>query len=260
MEEFNFETFKNKTQGFINRWYEDPELEWSNHTFSKLGKISETLEPWTNFLPEPYLGDFCKNSAVVLNYNPGGVIPEVQNKVNGKFIHENDAVGNYNKFAKSIYYFQQDSGFWYNWKKFLRGLSPSLENDLNPFAIEICPWHSPSFKLSENNIKDIRLYLEETVLLPAEAASMNSRLKIIFSIGKDYYNLFHYLNFKKTDELHQTKNEGNWPRKNNGQLVDRTISLWKSDNGIVYFNSFAPGGNKPPSKDFYEIIKEFINI
>jgi hypothetical protein len=147
-----------------------------------------------------------------------------------------------------------------------------------PFAIEICPWNSESWLALKIN-EEIVNYLNEHVFNVIEKAIKYSDIKIVFSVGKAYYDIFnHNSDFKKIEEFTKSQNNGTlnfhsddqdrkskiesvWPQKQDKnstiRYVNRSFSFWKKDN-ILYFNTWGPGSNKPPGRDFIEIESELI--
>jgi len=164
-------------------------------------------------LPEPYLGNPHAGpngekgcSAVIINLNPGGEIRELQHwgkwkkgekeMEPGKFItawkaHEKK----YEKFAKDFPY-KKDNTYgaptkWWNrrkvWIDRLISSSEGVANfvsDKEPFALELCPWHSKNFgglNLEKTGLMD---YYTDNILPLAAYAIENSELGFGVSIGK----------------------------------------------------------------------------
>lgn len=251
--------FLKTQQKFIIDWNDSTQKQWEVSHFSKLKSVRRKIEPYVDFLPEPYLGDPFNAKAVFLNYNPGPVIVDCQNKTIGSFIKDFNAVENYKNFAINTPYYTHKSGFWADRMKFLSRLTNSSFEESKIFALEICPWHSSSFKLSESDLKNSKKYFQENVLNIAEVVAQNSSVKTIFSVGKDYYNLFKLLGFKLVKEIDQTTKDKRWPVKKDGTKVNRSISIWKSNTNGVYFNTWAPGSNRISSKEFDNIILDLIS-
>ena len=254
------ESFINSQQNFIENWAKSPQEEWENSIFSKLKSVNSKIEPFLEYLPEPYLGDPFNTDAVFLNYNPGPVfLDNTQHRLEGSFVKEYKAIKEYKYFAINTPYFKHKSGFWADRKKFLSRLINKPFSEVKLFALEICPFHSSSFKLSYTDLLISKLYIQDNVLKIAEVAAQQSSIKTIISVGKDYYNLFQLLDFKLVKEINQTSNGVNWPIKKDANKINRSISLWKSPSGGIYFNTWAPGSNKISSKEFDDIIKNIIN-
>jgi hypothetical protein len=79
------------------------------------------------------------------------------------------------------------------------------------FALEICPWHSDRFKLSHKDLVQAQTYIEENVLKIAEAAAQKCKYQTIFSVGKDYYNVFKLLDFELIKEVNKESVIIDWP-------------------------------------------------
>tara|TARA_B100000963_G_scaffold285603_1_gene254570 strand:+ start:678 stop:1466 length:789 start_codon:yes stop_codon:yes gene_type:complete len=250
----NIDNFINAQQEFIERWAKSPQKTWSNSPFYQLNSIKKRISPYIEYLPEPYLGNPKNSTAVFLNYNPGPPIPIAQDRLTGTFIKKLNAVENYHYYAENTSYFTEESGFWAEKKKFLGRLFKIPFNEIKIFALEICPWHSDKFKLSFSDLSKIKTHVEENTLKIAEIVAKNSKYQTIFSVGKDYYNLFALLGFKLIDDINKESNIKNWPCKKDDVKINRNFSIWESKTGGIYFNTWAPGGNKVSSNAFDEII------
>jgi hypothetical protein len=254
------ESFIKSQQKFIEDWAKSPQKEWENSIFSKLKSVNSKIEPFLEYLPEPYLGDPFNADAVFLSYNPGPVfLDDTQHRTKGVFIKDFKAIETYHYFAINTPYFIHTSGFWADRKKFLSRLMNKPFQETKIFALEICPFHSSSFKLSQSDLLKSKLYIQKNVLNIAESVANQSPIKTIISVGKDYYNLFNLLEFQLVKEINQSLTEKNWPLKNGKIKINRSISLWKSPSGGIYFNTWAPGSNKMSSRDFDIIIKNIMN-
>ena len=252
-------SYLSSQQNFIENWAKSPEQEWEKSIFAKLKSVNSKIEPFINYLPEPYLGNPFSADAVFLNYNPGPIMELEQNKANGIFINDYKAISDYNHFAIHTPYFNSRKGFWADRQNFLSRLLNKPYETTTLFALEICPFHSSSFKLSASDTKVASEYIEKNVLKIAEDVSNHTTLKSIISVGKDYYNLFNLLNYKLIKEVDQTSNIENWPTNKYWTKVNRNISLWKSPSGGIYVNTWAPGSNKISSKEFDSIILKLLS-
>lgn len=141
-----------------------------------------------------------------------------------------------------------------------------------PFALELCPWHSHKFGLSDIITKkmktkdnDLVRALKKYVLEPALMATQgNDVLPFVICIGKAITELCDVLDLKRVEccKWENGKkgdvNIDNWPinDKNDKQLVQRTYQLYECEiNGNRYFllNTYAPGSNKTPAKETFQI-------
>ena len=286
-------------------WSKHKGTEWETE---KGKKRSTKLEP--DAFPQPYLGNIDDHSVITLNLNPSR---------SKKYGYENfkepvlDSSYKYNQYAESFptynthpFWKKQDDWIDNIFKKILveeklYQYSPETKKKekLKPFAIEICPWGSKSWlglgiKKESKKLKNLNIstnfflkYLNNLVFDVIEKAIVNSKLKIVLSVGKAYYDIFEHKEsgFRKIIECTKSQNskawdlkldideeikaeskaffEEAWPKKkeNNEDLryVNRSFSFWKK-NGVIYFNSWSPGSNKPPGKEFEKIEEEFFRI
>jgi len=292
-------------------WSKHKGTEWETE---KGEEKSTKLEP--DAFPQPYLGNIDDHSVITLNLNPSR---------SKKYGYENfkepvlDSSYKYNQYAESFptyntHPFWQKQDDWIDsiFKKILveeilveeklyqYNPETKKKEKLKPFAIEICPWGSKSWlglgikkeskKLKNLNISTIFFlkYLNNLVFDVIEKAIVNSKLKIVLSVGKAYYDIFEHKEsgFRKIIECTKLQNskawdlkldideeikaelnkaffEEAWPKKkeNNKDLryVNRSFSFWKK-NGVIYFNSWSPGSNKPPGEDFKDVEQEFFRI
>ena len=272
-------------------WSKHKGTEWETE---KGKKRSTKLEP--DAFPQPYLGNIEHHSVITLNLNPSR---------SKKYGYENfnepvlDSTYKYNQYAESFptydthpFWKKQDGWIDSIFKKILveeklveeklyqYNPETKKEEKLRPFAIEICPWGSKSWRglgikkeSKEINNLDISTiyflkYLNNFVFDVIEKVIEHSKLKIILSVGKAYYDIFNNkkTDFERKEEISYKKNkpEGmDWPQtidKKSGKDRDvkRTFSIWKKGK-ILYINTYASGSNTPPAEHFNEIQNELIN-
>ena len=257
------------------------------------GKEKSTLLEY-DVLPQPYLGNIENHSVITLNLNPSR---SKKNNENIEFEKNNlpkfKKAENYYKYAE-IFPTYDTHPFWQDQKNWIDRIFEKLgkdapsENKIKPFAIEICPWGSKSFqKLKIKKDDSLIEYMDHYVFDVIEKVIEYSKLKIVLSVGKAYYDIFEHKEsgFRKIIECTKSQNskawdlkldideeikaeskaffEEAWPKKkeNNEDLryVNRSFSFWKK-NGVIYFNSWSPGSNKPPGKEFEKIEEEFFRI
>lgn len=285
----NVEVYLTKWNTFFDEWKKNPEITfkadkvWSQH----MGKVkSDAKKKETkleyDLLPQPYLGNIINHSVITLNLNPCRTKKEKSINEFEKNLDKFNNASTYYEYAKDFPTY--DIAFWQdqsNW--FKRMFKDRIEFDIykKPFAKEICPWNSESWLALKIN-EEIVNYLNEHVFNVIEKAIKYSDIKIVFSVGKAYYDIFNHENsgFKKIEEF--TKSQKNetfdleiysedqelkskikaiWPKKKdknkNDRYINRSFSFWKKNN-ITYFNTWGPGSNKPPGKDFIEIESELI--
>lgn len=283
-------------------WSKHKGKEWENN---KGKKCSTKLEP--HVFPQPYLGNINNYSVITLNLNPSRSKNEEYIEFEKKNLPKFKEVKSYYKYAESFSTYDTHP-FWEvqkNWinRIFENFFKEKLSKDsepTKPFAIEICPWGSKSWlglgiKTESKKLKNLEIsanlflkYLNNFVFNVIEKAIQNSKLKMVLSVGKEYYDIFQHkqsgfqkiiectkwqnskawdLKLYKDEEIKAELNkaffENVWPKKeeNNENLryVNRSFSFWKK-NGVVYFNSWAPSSNKPPGKNFKEVEEEFFRI
>jgi hypothetical protein len=244
---------------FIKDWYLNPSEVWKVSHYNNLTSVRRNLEPYIDYLPEPYIGDPFASDTVFLSYNPGPVIHRYQHRVEGDFVKRDKAHDSYSSFAKDIIYFRDGNTFWKPRINMAAKLTGKDEKETRIFGIEICPWHSSGFMLSNRDIEASAAYINDNVLTAAEAVSHHSTNKAIISVGKNYYHLFNTLGLKKLLEIDNNSSVESWPTKKNGEKVIRNISLWQSPSKAIYLNTFSPGSNKVPSNQFLGIIKKILS-
>jgi hypothetical protein len=249
----------------IQDWNKSPEEFFRNDIFSTIysGKDAFALLPES--LPEPYFGNPYKNSAVILNLNPGPVREELQNRLTGTFITQGKAIENYNEFAKGFPYLtnfrNNKGGDWWelrkSWLNRLIKTKTGNQSTLFPFALEICPWHSQSWGKLNLAKNETKIYLENLFAI-AEAINNNSELKVIVSVGKLYCKIFDYLGYRKLIEVNRYNFREfglSYPTNKNAVPADRTFSLYESPAGTLIYNTWHTGGNKQPTSEWTEIEK-----
>ena len=238
------------------------------------GKEKSTLLEY-DVLPQPYLGNIENHSVITLNLNPSR---SKKNEENIEFEKNNlpkfKEAENYHEYAESFPTYDTHP-FWQDQKNWIDRIFEKLgkdapsENKIKPFAIEICPWGSKSFqKLKIKKDDSLIEYMDHYVFDVSEKVIEYSKLKIVLSVGKAYYDIF---DNKKTDfellkEISYKKNkpEGmDWPQtidKKSGKDRDvkRTFSIWEKGK-ILYINTYASGSNTPPADHFDEIQNKLIN-
>ena len=268
---------------FFEKWEKDSkatfeeDVIWSKR-LGKVWKTNEGKEKSTELeydvFPQPYLGNYKNHSVITLNLNPSR---SKKNKENIEFEKNNlpkfKEAKKYQKYAKDFPtydthpFWKKQDGWIDRIFKNLSKEKPSLK-DIKPFAIEICPWGSKSFqKLKINEDDSLIKYMDLHVFDVIEKVIEYSKLKIVLSVGKAYYNIFDNkkTDFKRLDEIsyQENKPEGiDWPQtidedSGKDRDVKRTFSIWKKGK-ILYINTFASGSNTPPAEHFNEIQNELI--
>jgi|TARA_B110000908_G_C10109127_1_gene382174 hypothetical protein len=249
---------------FFEDWKKNPKATFDKDEIwrSHKGKIySDPKTPDTkldcNLLPQPYLGDINNHSVITLNLNPCRTEQEESVKGFEQNLEKFYNTDSYYKYAKDFPTYDID--FWKNQRKWFKRLK--LDESKKPFAIEICPWNSESWLPLSINEKIIN-YMNQYVFSVIEKAIKYSDVKMVFSVGKAYYEIFAHekSGFNLEEEISNFKNcPKNWPRhKKNKYLLNRKFSIWTHrESGIKYLNVGSPegGGNNPPAEHFDEVLK-----
>ena len=240
---------------------------------TKDGKEKSTLLEY-DVLPQPYLGNIENHSVITLNLNPSRSKKNNENiEFEKNYLPKFKKAENYYKYAE-IFPTYDTHPFWQDQKNWIDRIFEKLgkdapsENKIKPFAIEICPWGSKSFqKLKIKKDDSLIEYMDHYVFDVIEKVIEYSKLKIVLSVGKAYYDIFDNkkTDFERKEEISYKKNkpEGmDWPQtidKKSGKDRDvkRSFSIWERGE-VLYLNTYASGSNTPPAEHFNEIQNELI--
>ena len=282
MENEILKQFVEKNNMLISEWYENPRqcvennvyfLNYSKTTRKKNKGIEHSPLYSTGdgikyykYRPEPYLGDPYNCSIVMLNLNPG-----FGGEDGDKPLHWKDGVlvdekicTNYYDYAKVFPYIQEDDNRHVGAKKWWQSRKAWLDNFVKkvadvkdpsaPFAIELCPWHSKSWKdLKYKEDEDLTNYILSYVIAPAIEAAKGAQVKFPpVCIGKSFETILPLLGFK-CDPTNCWNQDGclkEWPTTKDGIPTQRTYQLFKNDKNEYILNIWAPGANKTPSPSF----------
>ena len=211
---FNSSEYIKKWNNKIAAWQKDYLAYYNNDDFTKFLKktINEEYKMQPEFLIEPYIGDIYKCSAVFINKNPGQPIINLQHWKIGGFLTVYKAHKNYYNFSKKFLYLDDNiAGNWWSkrvdWVTRLSNIKSTISSK-NPFALEICPYHSKLFKTSDIIMSDDFLtYVKENIILPAEFANKKSELGIILSVGNTFEHLYNKIGFKNIIKINQNNYE-----------------------------------------------------
>ena len=220
-------------------------------------------------LPEPYYGDMDNPSIVIINLNPGTGLCEqchLRNKVSGILVNDVKNLS-YSGMAKSfplddnnsIVHMPQESKNW--WESRLAWINhiltvrekmgiPIDRNNKKPFAIELVPLHSKSFKVSKAAEYVKNKY--PAVLGAIEHAITKSDAQMGLAIGKPIYDTLTDTQFGYTDiTLKQNKQ----PDSN----IKRYYRVLEKKNGPKILCTWSSGSNKAPAEDpFWKLEKNII--
>ena len=252
--------YKIKWNNFFKEWDESPKETFDKSVWTKNnnGKGKTELDPFS--LPQPYLGNPENCSAITLNLNPGPT-SDLRFHKNGILVSKFRNSENYFEYAKNYPQMKLPEHPSHFWNNQFRWISEIIDNKKSPFAIEICPWHSIKWKSLPKVTKELKNFINSNVFEIITEVVKYSELKTVLSVGKTYYNLFQNEfkeDFKKIIEFspknHNELKEYNWPKRKNGESSNRFFSVWKHEKtGIMYFNTYSIGSNKPPSKEWNKI-------
>ena len=219
-------------------------------------------------LPEPYYGDMDNPSIVIINLNPGTGLCEqchLRNKVSGILVNDVKNLS-YSGMAKSfplddnnsIVHMPQESKNW--WESRLAWINhiltvrekmgiPIDRNNKKPFAIELVPLHSKSFKVSKAAEYVKNKY--PAVLGAIEYAITKSDAKMGLAIGKPIYETLTTIGgytLTTPKELQPDKN------------IKRYYRVLEKKNGPKILCTWSSGSNKAPAESpFWELEKNIID-
>ena len=214
-------------------------------------------------LPEPYYGDMDNPSIVIINLNPGtGLCEQCHLRKNKPGILVNDVKVNdvkgdsYSKMAKvfpidrkskNVHMPQESINWWESRLKWInhileirKNMGISIDDNKKPFAIELVPLHSKSFKVSKAAEYVKNKYL--AVLDAIEHAITKSDAQMGLAIGKPIYDTLTDTQFGYTDiPLKQNKQ----PNSN----IKRYYRVLEKKNGPKILCTWSSGSNKAPAED-----------
>ena len=274
MENFNWQEFYDICDQFICDWYKDPEECARESIYLKASNNENSfLYKQRCFMPEPFLGNPEGCLAVMLNLNPADPMRKFhKDETYAKRIIDD----RYSKRAKEFSIFEEGDGGYIWWKKridWLNRVSGKDEN-LKPFVVEICPWHSTKWGGLDYENKELVKKIEEKTLTPAFYAVQNAKINnCVIAIGKDYCEVLSRLGFKEEVKFipsgeklevsieNVNKNwKEQWPRNNKSELTNRAFAVFrKGENRILCIWSNKGGSNKPPQKGFDKLVKALIS-
>ncbi len=216
-------------------------------------------------VPEPYYGDMDNCSIVIINLNPGVGLCE-------QSWQEQDKQGTLVNYIKKNSYSTAAIGFpldshlsqspvplpmaslnW--WKSRLlwidrildcRGIS--REERKKPFAIELVPLHSKSFKVAD--AAEYVMYKYKTLLDVIEHAIEASDSKMGLAIGKPIYEVLKKNGFNTIYGPTKRVSTAN---------SERTYCVLEKDRTRILCNWYS-GGNLAPGKGFVSVEEEIIQI
>ena len=222
-------------------------------------------------LPEPYYGDMDYPSIVIINLNPGTGLCEqchLRNKVSGILVNDVKNAS-YSKMAKvfpidhmspNVHMPLESINWWTSrleWIKHIlkvrEDMGISIDKKKKPFAIELVPLHSKSFKVSKAAEYVKNKY--PAVLGAIEYAITKSDAQMGLAIGKPIYETLTTIG-GYTDLLTTPKEQQ--PDKN----IKRFYGILAKNNVPEILCTWSSGSNKAPSSDAFaelekDIVKQF---
>lgn len=261
MEKYKWKDFFEQSDRFIQEWSKSPQECALNSVYLKAsGEEKSFLYSDKDYMPEPFLGNPERCSAVMLNLNPAAPMDKFHK---GHGYAKQIISDGYSERAKGWKIFEEKDGGFVWWAKRENWLNRIIGNEdttLKPFAIEICPWHSKKWKSLNYENQELLEEIRTKVLTPAFDAAKNSALPFVVAIGKDYCTTLEKMGFEKECELGPDRCIEGWPKNKNGNNVNRMFTLLNDgkNNRLLCIWSNRGGSNKPPQEGFDPIIKSFI--
>ena len=256
---------------FYKEW-DDVISEWlkCNYPFDAQKNPLTNLNDGTlslQHLPEPYYGDMDHPSIVIINLNPGTGLCEqchLRNKVLGILVNDVKNAS-YSKMAKvfpidhmspNVHMPLESINWWTSrleWIKHIlkvrEDMGISINKKKKPFAIELVPLHSKSFKVSKAAEYVNNKY--PAVLGAIEYAITKSDAQMGLAIGKPIYDTLKQFGY--TDI---TIPQVAQPDRN----IKRFYSILKKENGPKILCTWSSGSNKAPAENpFWSHEKDYIN-
>lgn len=169
--------------------------------------------------------------------------------------------------------YDRNANIWYGGRvdyiKHLYKLYFDKETNILPFALEICPWHSHKFNLGyiitarmKNKDNDLVKYIRDNIINPAVQATANKKvLPFVICIGKAITELSKCLGLKEVvgfrweNGYRNGSGIDNWPKEDNRPL-NRTYQLYEyklNEETYYLLNTYAPGSNKTPGRDTFQL-------
>lgn len=287
----------------------DVNMEKGQMAFFNNEKLKKLLCP--AHLPEPYWGDPDKNkcSIVIVDYNPAGGTDmnphSYKGTIDGKHFPSNTIINyvnkhGYSEFATKFPIWKKDlpkdmewlcsyggRKWWLKkkeWIQHLVGEKIDVE-EVPPFAIELCGWHSPNWPDNTdafNDDDDLEETIKDCFALPLLKAIDNSQSHLAICIGAQFKpsilgKFLPGLTNITESVYNDLKGEGiSYPdkpgKKEKWQDGDESISVTvKKDKkettryyrvynveGRIILNTFAPGSNHHPAKEYWVFEKKLL--
>lgn len=152
----------------------------------------------SRLMPEPYWGDIDNNSVVLLNFNPAGSGSENITDT-CHLVNKNDPStvcglmsSHYSDIARSFplldeFPIEYAGSRW--WKKRVRWVSRFVsDTHRNPFAMELCAWHSKKWSRGKygTKFKALESYIRDYFGPWLERALLGSENRLILCVGAEF--------------------------------------------------------------------------
>lgn len=270
---------------FIQFW-DEYILSWFHkHDAYKTGDVF--LDSMTmllsDLMPEPYLGNPNKGccSIAILNFNPGynGDIEEYN--LIESIVREQDGM-KYSKVALKFPYIQDQGNLsdenqiyqkfkgakWWKNKRFwldhlVRASQKDIVENLLPFALELCPWHSKNWdsKRFVNTLENLKFkdFVDNNVITPYIGAISNSLCGFGVCVGKSFGQVLPIFGFEDITSSFPNKE---LIQKEGIKLIgskQRYYRIYKhQEQETIVLNTWHVGGNHTPSPEFWHEEKVII--
>lgn len=230
---------------------------------------------YRNLMPEPYWGDIDCNSVVILNMNPAGAdVESPSDPCHRENCNNPDTVcelmsGNYSEVACSFPILKDKDelpealkqyGGRYWWRKRVEWLNHfEINSSRQPFAIELCAWHSPKWyrgRYSHMRYPRIRKYIEDVFGPALKRALRGSEYKLILCVGSEFARYVFPMIWPEIEEM--SLNIEGWPRPKKGNAREFHVYSIPGEGHII--TTSARGSNRLPSASkFGDIEKKIID-
>lgn len=221
-------------------------------------------------LPEPYYGDMDNPSIVIINLNPGtGLCEQCHLRKDVPGILVNDVKNPpYSKMAKvfplygispNVHMPRESINWWQSRLEWINHILtvrekmgiPIDRNKKKPFAIELVPLHSKSFKVSK--APDYVKNKYPAVLDAIEHAITKSDAKMGLAIGKPIYDTLKQFGYKDIT-LENDKQPGINIKRDYRVLEKET----ENGTALKILCTWSSGSNKAPARDPFWVLEERI--
>lgn len=253
---FTPKNFYEEWDRFISAWYQDI------HALDPLMDKNNSLS--IDHLPEPFYGDMEDNcSIVIINLNPGtGLCDQcwLRKNVLGLFVNDVLKSGTYSAYAKAFPLIpgpgtikargpEPSINWWKSRNAWMERILSHTKSDSSkkPFAIELVPLHSKSFKVA-NTVEYVKSMPAALNIFDAIGYAIeHSDAKMGLAIGRPIYDVLTNESFKDWayhDVPMTDKEKTPLDVKRHYQVIENSTKTHR------ILCTWSEGSNKAPSKDF----------